>query len=592
MNKSKKYILILTTALVATLTAVAGSVLATNWTEPVSGPPGSNTPAPLNVSGVGQTKSGKLTVGSFQFVGGDVSLTGNAGNIFLKKNGATELGKIITDIDYLGFGKGDKKILKAFKKASTGVGAFQYCDLNGGNCVATENIVDINYITNVLTGYCAIGSSVEECRRATGSPTDGTDGTGGTDGTNGTNGKPGDTGPSGYTGAAGQDGRDGQDGVVDETVLRQYVTHAYLKSRYCSPKNSFLNMIPLYGQDFDRDNNNANYLCHTWKRTGWEGYLTLDEGNPPSGAVNRSPGDREPLLKGIEFSSSQNIKLGDIIIGRGDASSFTMADPLLSEGVNSPRIENGEVVTDSSGNPVLRSEAEVRRAIEDAFSGPMLNVEGGGLKLGGNLYVRGGSAEGSVIDGGLTVRGTNFEEGSDFSLSTTHGIATKKLSVWGGEIHLFSGGDREGVTDEQVGEISIKHDTITIKNGQAGDNGSVILTGGGASKIPNLEIGTSDTENPVSGKLVVNGTATIEKLELKAQGAGEGTEISAVNGGVKLGEVTITQGASANEVTIGNVTIAVVNGNVTIGGVTIPQNLDQRIRNLESLAHSRVSCGN
>ena len=88
--------------------------LASNWYHPTAEPPNDNAPAPINVSDIDQVKSGGLSVGSL-VVDGSGYVNGEVGI-----GTATTSGDLLLDVE-------------------GSVGATEYCDENGENCIALTN---------------------------------------------------------------------------------------------------------------------------------------------------------------------------------------------------------------------------------------------------------------------------------------------------------------------------------------------------------------------------------------------------------------------------------------------------------------------
>jgi hypothetical protein len=109
------------------------------WNEPECAPPGCNAPEPINASSTTQTKEGILWTGGFG---------SNAGGYF-----ATTLG-VATSTDP------SSKSLKALFGGN--IGATEYCDEYGNNCLDTEKTYESNYVLKrSLSSYT--GDSIAWC---------------------------------------------------------------------------------------------------------------------------------------------------------------------------------------------------------------------------------------------------------------------------------------------------------------------------------------------------------------------------------------------------------------------------------------------
>ncbi len=113
--------------------------MAFSWVGPLSSPPDNNTPAPINVSGTSQTKTGALW--------GDGGFFTQAGGYFA---GVVGIGDATPD--------GGLKL-----DVEGNVGAKKYCDENGNNCFNAVNaaallgdktiVTDSGYITTTASTY-------------------------------------------------------------------------------------------------------------------------------------------------------------------------------------------------------------------------------------------------------------------------------------------------------------------------------------------------------------------------------------------------------------------------------------------------------
>lgn len=112
-----------TVALVLVLAVGIGYVSA--WTTPTSAPPLGNATAPVNISSTGQVKAGSLGVSGL--------LRGYGNAIF---NGNVGIGTTANSAD-----------LKLDVEGK--VGATQYCDANGANCVASGGLGGGKEITSM-----------------------------------------------------------------------------------------------------------------------------------------------------------------------------------------------------------------------------------------------------------------------------------------------------------------------------------------------------------------------------------------------------------------------------------------------------------
>ncbi len=103
---------------------LGGGLIAVNaWTDPIVAPPGGNIAAPINISSITQTKSGRLNM-----VGSVLSSPSTA---LLVPIGNVGIGDNTPDV-------GDGGQLRL--DVAGNIGATRYCDQNGNNCTTSTNL--------------------------------------------------------------------------------------------------------------------------------------------------------------------------------------------------------------------------------------------------------------------------------------------------------------------------------------------------------------------------------------------------------------------------------------------------------------------
>ncbi|EKE16550.1 MAG: hypothetical protein ACD_11C00004G0048 [uncultured bacterium] len=146
MQTLKHNIRIFILSLVFGLVIGGGLIIARAWTEPSVAPPGGNIGAPINTSGIGQIKSGNLIINSGGSYPTGLVVNGNAGI-----GDATPDNGLKLDVE----GK---------------VGATEYCDQNGENCMVSETFESDKWYEyrghctgSRLAGWSNINDNREEC---------------------------------------------------------------------------------------------------------------------------------------------------------------------------------------------------------------------------------------------------------------------------------------------------------------------------------------------------------------------------------------------------------------------------------------------
>lgn len=140
--------------------ALLGNFAYSAWSNPTVAPTGGNVPAPINVGGSSQVKSGNLTVNNLITNAG---LSVAAVGVFNPINAINEGGEIVlkgagTNQDVrLDNNNGTFRVFRSgyelFKVTQDDkVAARKYCDINGNNCFEATDVGGV-------TGICSINSA-------------------------------------------------------------------------------------------------------------------------------------------------------------------------------------------------------------------------------------------------------------------------------------------------------------------------------------------------------------------------------------------------------------------------------------------------